>query len=324
MKFLESQPKVIRQLEKLVIKERVSHAFLFDGVKQANKLDIAYYFAKMLLCRNTDQGVPCLECDDCKRVDSQNHPNVTYIEPEGLKIKIDQIKDLQQAFKVTGLEDNQRIYIINNIEHISPQAANSLLKFLEEPAEDVHAILLTDNMHKVINTIVSRCQIINFVKPDYKTFISSYLEDGYNAEDVTLASLVSGPGEELEDLIDNEEFMLLLSSVKSMMKEFIRSKKNVLCELPELWHKNIQGRKECIKAVETMLYFYRDVLNHKLGNELEYFHSSKSLLSDVSGRTEIKEILENIDLIFDAKKKLESNVNQRLVLDQLFMKLKGC
>lgn len=324
MRFLESQKRVIKQLEMLVIKERVSHAFLFDGVKQAQKLETAYYFAKTLLCSNPTNGVPCLKCNECTRVDSRNHPNVTYIEPDGLSIKIEQIRDLQKSFRVTGLEENRRIYIINNVEFLTPGAANSLLKFLEEPQEGVHAILLTDNMHKVINTIVSRCQIINFVKPDYKLFISSYLEAGYNAEAVTIASLVSGRGEELEDLIDDEEFELLLSSIKDTIKEFLRNKSTIICELPELWHKNIEGRKNTIKGVDGLMFFYRDVLNNKLGNEIEYYHSSTTLLSEVARKSELKEILENIELIFDAKRKLESNVNAKLVMDQLFMKLKGC
>ncbi len=324
MTFLDSQKKVVKQLEKIIIKERVSHAFLFDGVKQSRKLNTAYYFAKMLLCNKVENGIPCLECDECKRIDSHNHPNVNYIEADGLSIKIDQIRDLQKAFRVTGLEENRRIYIINNVEFLTQGAANSLLKFLEEPQEGVHAILLTDNMYKVINTIVSRCQIINFATPDFKDIAKGYEADGYDREVVTLASNVSGPGEEVDDLIDDEEFLLLLSSVSDTIKEFKRNKRTIICELSELWHENINGRKNQIKGIETLLYFYRDVLNYKLGREIEYFHSSNNLLGDVSDKTEVKMIIDNIDLIFNAKRKIESNVNAKLVLDQLFMKLKGC
>jgi len=324
MLFLESQKRVIKQLTKLIIKERISHAFLFDGEKQCQKLDTAYYFTKALLCSNLKEGKPCLECDDCSRVDSGNHPNVTYIEANGLTIKKDQIKELQKVFSVSGLEENRRVYILNNVEFLTTQAANSLLKFLEEPQENVHAILLTDNMHQVINTIVSRCQIINFVKPDIKVFIQDYLDDGHNPERVILASLVTSPGEELDEILEDEVFENLVSAVKMTIREFSYNKKSIICELPELWFKSIDSKKNNLKAIHSLVYFYRDVLSYKLGSESEYFVKSNSLINEIGDRTKLEEVLENINIIFDAKKKLESNVNNKLVIDQLFLKLKGC
>ena len=79
-------------------------------------------------------------------------------------IKKEQLEELQQNFSETSVESNKRIYVIHNADRLNTASANSILKFLEEPEDNIIAILMTDNIHQLLDTIISRCQIISFAK----------------------------------------------------------------------------------------------------------------------------------------------------------------
>src|SRR5699024_4346911 len=120
--------------------------------------------AMTLFCESSDGLEPCQSCPVCQRVDSGNHPDVHWIEPDGNSIKNDQIKLLRKEFAYTGYESEKKVYIISAAETLTVNAANRILKFLEEPDMETTAILLTDNVKGILPTIQSRCQIID-LKP---------------------------------------------------------------------------------------------------------------------------------------------------------------
>src|SRR5690606_36803569 len=103
-----------------------------------------------------------MNCTQCKRIQSGNHPDVHIIKPDGQSIKIEQISFLQKEFTYTGLESNRKVYIIEEADKMTVNAANRLLKFLEEPNQETVAILITSQIGKMLDTIVSRCQRITF------------------------------------------------------------------------------------------------------------------------------------------------------------------
>ena len=116
------------------------------------------HFAKLLLCEKPENAVPCETCHACRRVASKNHPNVTMIEPDGQDIKKEQMSSLIMKMTRKGYEPGRKIYIISRADRMNVAAANTLLKFLEEPEGEVTAILLTDSYQSILPTIQSRCQ----------------------------------------------------------------------------------------------------------------------------------------------------------------------
>ena len=107
------QPQVMMMLQNSLVKNRVAHAYLFEGEKGTGKNDISHILAKSLLCEAPISDYePCEECRNCKRITSGNHPDVHYVEREGLSIKKEQIKSLQEEFAMKSVESNRKIYMI--------------------------------------------------------------------------------------------------------------------------------------------------------------------------------------------------------------------
>jgi DNA polymerase-3 subunit delta' len=143
--IINLQPVVMRQLQMVFQKNRVAHAYLFEGSKGTGKHAVMRAFVKLLLCEHPLQNVPCETCRGCRRFESGNHPNFIQIEPDGQDIKKDQILQLIFEMNKTSLEAGRKIYVIHKADRLNASSANSLLKFLEEPEGQVLAILLQKN-----------------------------------------------------------------------------------------------------------------------------------------------------------------------------------
>src|SRR5699024_10691726 len=122
------------------------------------KKAMSFLFAKAYFCEHLEDIVPCGQWHHCRRIQSGNHPDVHYIYPEGQSIKKEQIQQLIRELSFHGVESKKKVYIIEDADKMSTNAANSLLKFLEEPGEMTHALLLTEQVQQMLPTIISRCQ----------------------------------------------------------------------------------------------------------------------------------------------------------------------
>lgn len=161
----KSQPIVYQTLSNALKNQRVANAYLFHGPKGACKLETAVLFAQSLVCEHTDtDGFACQECENCKRI--ENEDSLDYMLVSNDRIKKKDIVDLQSFFESTSAgKQNARTYILDHYDKATPDASNSLLKFLEEPSEGIYGILIADEKSNVLPTIQSRCQSIHF-KPE--------------------------------------------------------------------------------------------------------------------------------------------------------------
>lgn len=156
--------KFIDYIDKIIEYKRVSHAYLIEIDNDKDMIYI-YDFIKMILCDCLYQKID-KNNNIVKLIDNNNYPDIKIIEPDGNWIKKTQLLELQKEYNNKSLLGKKRIYIINKAERLNSSSANTMLKFLEEPEEDIIAILITDNRYHVLDTILSRCQILN-LKEDY-------------------------------------------------------------------------------------------------------------------------------------------------------------
>lgn len=166
--------KFIDYIDKIIDNGRISHAYLFEVDNYEEDLTYIYSFIKMILCKCKFNELKDNDNKIISLIDSNNYPDLYVIKPDGSSIKKGQLIDLQKEYSNKSLLDNKRIYIIEECEKMNQSSANTILKFLEEPEDDVVAILIADNRYHVIDTIISRCQIIS-LKENFN--VSEYSDD---------------------------------------------------------------------------------------------------------------------------------------------------
>ena len=154
-------------IDKIIENKRISHAYLIEVDNYDDDYEYIKIFIKMILCN--------LKYDDLKKsnnkiidlIDDDCYPDVYTISSDTSTIKKSLLIDLQKEFSNKSLYDNKKIYIIKECEKMNSFSANTILKFLEEPNENIIAFLLTNNRYHVIDTIVSRCQILSLKESNY-------------------------------------------------------------------------------------------------------------------------------------------------------------
>ena len=159
----------INSINKIIMNHKVSHSYLIEVNDYDNDMVYIYHFIKMILCNIPYEEISSSDNPIISLIDHDNYPDIKIIEPDGAFIKKNQLLDLQKEYSNKSLLDGKRIYIIKNAERLNSSSANTMLKFLEEPEEDIIAILVTDNRYHVIETILSRCQTLT-LKEDYYQF----------------------------------------------------------------------------------------------------------------------------------------------------------
>ena len=159
---IAGQKYIVQTLKNAVEQNRIGHAYLFCGPRGTGKTSIAKIFAKMINCTN-DKNRPCGECDNCLSMQDANHPDIIEIDAASNN-GVDEVRDLIEKVKYAPLKGKYKVYIIDEVHMMSTGAFNALLKTIEEPPAHVIFIFATTEPHKVLPTIISRCQRYDFTK----------------------------------------------------------------------------------------------------------------------------------------------------------------
>lgn len=166
----KSNDNIYSIITNIIKNDKVSHALLFEVDECDTSLPFIKDVAKMILCKEKEKefhNLNCNKCNICELINTNNYPDLLVIETDGNWIKKQQLMDLQEDFNNKSMLDNKRIYVIKEAEKLNTSSSNSLLKFLEEPGDDIVAILLTKNRYLLLDTILSRCQIFSLKGADF-------------------------------------------------------------------------------------------------------------------------------------------------------------
>ncbi len=139
---------------------KISHAYLIELNDYEKDFSDILDFVKMILCNCSHEDLQKDNSNICNLVDTGNYPDLKIVEPDGQWIKKNQLVEVMDEFQNKSFFNNRCIYIIKEAEKLNSSSANTILKFLEEPQDEIMAILLTKNRFQVIETILSRCQIM--------------------------------------------------------------------------------------------------------------------------------------------------------------------
>lgn len=166
----------IHYVNRIVLDHKVSHSYLIELDNYEDDFQYVLSFIKMILC---DVSYDQINVDNpiVSMIDSSNYPDLFILEPDGSTFRKNQILELIKEFQNSSLLGGKRIYIIKHAECFNPSSANSLLKFLEEPEDNIIAFLLTNNRYLVLDTILSRCQVLSLKEYQY-----NYSKDDFLVE----------------------------------------------------------------------------------------------------------------------------------------------
>lgn len=312
--------QAITQLQKLLAEGTMPHALLFVGPEGIGKFLVATIIAAALFCEG--QQKPCGKCQSCVHLSAKNHPDLFTLEPDGQTIKIDQVRNLQSNIALAPYMANKRVVIIDKADSMTVQSANSLLKTLEEPTGDVIFILIAASRQKLLDTILSRCRIIDF-KPIDSEVLAQALEKREigSAQANVIARLAEGSFGKALRLIEedglairNRAFTIVKQLTDSDM-EFVWRETSALSEL---------DKTKLFEVLLDLNLLFRDIL-------VMHSDENSNLIYNIDIVGEIRLQMQNWSIrrlilamreILNAEQMLKANVNAKLAMEQLFIKLR--
>jgi DNA polymerase-3 subunit gamma/tau len=179
---IAGQEPIVRTLRRAIETDRVSHAYLFSGPRGTGKTSTAKVLAMGLNCEKGPTSEPDGTCENCRAIVGNSSMDVLEMDAASNR-GIDEIRDLRDKVNLAPAAGRMKVYIIDEVHMLTAEAFNALLKMLEEPPEHVVFVLATTEKHKVLPTIISRCQSFDFHRPSVETLVEK-LEEISEAEDI--------------------------------------------------------------------------------------------------------------------------------------------
>ena len=296
-KYLEKQPVVTKLLLQSKNNNKLVQAYLLVSNDKNFLMQFSLDFTKDLITDKPDEKI-------YKMIDSNTYPELKIIEPKNNIIKKEQIIELQELFSVKPVLGKKLVYIIDGADKLHVSSSNTILKFLEEPSDDIVAILLTDNLQKVLPTIKSRCQVLSFnnnlsseVNIIYRKYKEYYPEEEYNSE----------------------TFNYLSSGILEFIKKLDSSKLKMFMYYKQYIFDVYKNKIDFMYLFDFMLYFYYDMLNFKLKRDLNYMNDYKDYIDIISSDNSITDIRKKIEIILNTKNNLNTNLNLKLLMDDFII-----
>ena len=318
------QDKILSLLDYSLKTNAIAHAYLLVGPRHVGKGTLAINLAQALNCDGPE--VPCGDCRSCRRIREGKHADVT---PIGLdsraEISIDDIRGLQRSANLPPYEGKCKVFIIDEAEYLSTEAANSLLKILEEPPPRVVWLLLAAEEERLLPTIISRCQRLQ-LKPVPSERVQEILVDSYNVDADKanlLTQLCHGRLGWAVSALANDDILeqrsQRMDKLASLLTDGLEQR---FAYAQELAIQSSQNRKAGAETIEIWLDLWRDLMLTKGGCQEAIINVDyKTVLEEqarVLSLSEIKESLDNFGLLQEA---ISKNVNPRLALEWLMLNL---
>ena len=300
---------------------KVSHAYIINGERNAGKEFIARVFAMALQCEKKE-AEPCGECHSCKQALSNNQPDIIYISHEKPNtIGVEDIRaQINNDIVIKPYSSPRKIYIVNEGEKMTPQAQNALLKTLEEPPEYAVIVILTTNVEALLPTVLSRCVVLN-MKPVSDALVKKYLMEQLGVPDYKANICVAfarGNIGKAKLLASSEEFEKVKDEAISLVKNINDME---IHEIVKAIKKISEYKFDVNDYLDILMAWYRDVLFFKATKDVNslVFKEEIQQIMRVSDRSTYEGIETIVNALQSAKKRLEANVNFDLTMELLLL-----
>lgn len=319
------QPEITARFASLIERGTLAHAYLLVGNVNMGTVALATEVALRLFCpHQDDQGHPDRTCPECQRVLSGNHPDVVVARPEGRQIKVDQVRYLKAEFSKTGVEGEKKVFIIEGAESLTGSAANSLLKFIEEPGPGVYIFLLTPNKNAVLQTVQSRCQVIE-LRPLPSEMVKEQLQEAGVPE--YLGPLAAGLGlsaKQGASLMEDDWLPTSVKLVFDWFKEVASGDPLSFVDVQTGFLKQGSDRAKQLVLLDLVTMVWRDALllkNRVTEPERLHFRQWQAEVAQLIMPSSAQQVLVASELTLEGHHLLDQNISFQNVVEQLTLRL---
>lgn len=325
MSITERQPFLTKHFAKLIRKNKLVHAYLLSGAEGTGKIELAKWIAKGIFCLNSQNGVPCLKCSECNRIENNNHPDVVTIMPDGLSIKVEQIRYLKSEFNKSGVESDRKVFIIQDAQKMSIGAANSLLKFLEEPSGNITAFLLTSEPQKLLPTIISRCQEVEMQQLTSGQLEQELISEGISEKNSHILANLAQSVVEAKKINDNENFDKILATVNNWYRKLLRKDLLSFVMIQSKIIGLIQNKEDQNLVLQVIILTVRDTVLERFGlTEEIVFKENIDFIQQNTAQIVNSKLVNGLNLVVESNRKLASNISMQNMLETLTLNLFDC
>lgn len=318
---IQGQTQAIQILKRAIDTRHISHAYLFTGPEGVGKKKTALAMAQYLNCSNPSIETleSCEQCPSCIQAQTGSQPDILLLEPDGNSIKIEQIRTLLAKVSLRNYDSAYKIVILNDAHRMTEQAANCLLKTLEEPNENTIFLLITSQVQNLPITILSRCQQIQFqaLSP---TLIVELLTELYPEKQSRIglvSALAKGSMQTAADLLANEELAQTRQEFYQLLAKLDTVRPAQIIHWCEPWEKN----KNMVKTLlELGQIWYHDVLVSTIGGDYALCVNQDYIVELRTQQKTPEQLLAILQFFRTAAEQLEANTPPRLVLEVVLLK----
>ena len=313
----------VDMLKKHVVNGATRHAYLFAGPPGLGRRTLALRFAQALNCQTPlDAGIPCGQCRDCKQIEAMQHADLSVIQAdsEGGTLKVDQIRETRRTITFKPYQSKYRVAIFLRFQEANDNAANALLKTLEEAPSYAVLILTADNPEQLLPTIVSRCEVLR-LRPLKIEEVKQDLENrGIERDQANLIAHISGgrPGYacqliESESLLEKREERL-----KDMQSLIAASRVEKFAYADKL----ARDKESMRQAILIWLSYWRDVMLRTAQARTPLVNVDRNVeIEDLAGQLDLSAARGVVSGLENALEKMERNVNSRLLAEVMLLDL---
>lgn len=314
--LIEEQPRVLREFQKIIQSNMLSHAYLIDSASSKIRQQVAIWLAQSQFCENLQDGMPDQTCQKCQTIALGDNPDVLEVKTEKQSIGVDDIKYFKKEASMTATQGNRRILIIDEAEKMTNAASNNLLKTIEEPEGNLMMILLADSAKQMLQTIRSRVQIFHLSNSSNNEEIDSLVKLGYKPEQAQIALKISDI--KFLQATTGESYQQMTTALTVWMKECNQKKINSFIDVQTDIMPLVENKNHQHLVFDMMNQMFSDILSIR-------YNLNKSLLikEDVLSNKSIQQIVSFSDELFKAEEMWKSNVAFQAILEDLSLKFVG-
>lgn len=313
--------KEIAYFQEVIQNKKLSHAIMLEGKDGIGKNLLAYNIAKTLFCESSS-GDACGVCRNCLKMNHQNHPDYNVVEPDGKQIKNAQIEAFQEFVNIKPYDAAYKVILIKEADKMNASSQNRILKTLEEPAQDVIIILVTNNSEKLLPTVVSRCQVIKMNGLSDEQVIK-YLQMNHEQsldEALMIAKLSAGSIGRAVIYLESESFEKIRKEVRELLFAIDKNERSKVLSMCSFF---TSEKENILEIIEYMILWYRDLLLYKKAKVKELLIHSHELetIKKLARNLSVQKLIGNIELLELTKKKLNQHSHFDLTIEVLLIQL---